>query len=68
MTDRYSHRGLSDQERAEIDRLMQKFMALPMHDRRRFVAWLLREVARKCLQEEEAIIHRPPAPTVTSVN
>jgi len=67
MTGRYSHKGLSAQEQAEIDDLMRRFSAMPTHDRRRFVAWLLREVARKCLQEE-AIIHRPPAPTMPSVN
>ena len=68
MTGRYSHRGLSDQEQAEIDSLVRKFSAMPTRDRRRVAARFLREVARKCLQEEEAIIHRPPAPTVTSAN
>ncbi len=64
----YSHRGLSDQERAEIDGLMRKFAAMPARDRRRVAARFLREVARMRLQEEAAIIHRPPAPTIPSAN
>jgi len=68
MTSRYSHRGLSAQERAEIDSLVRKFAALPARNRRRVAARFLREAARMCLQEEAAIMHRPPAPTMPSVN
>ena len=68
MTGRCSHRGLSAQERAEIDSLVRRFSAMPARDRRRVAARFLREAARSCLQEEAAIIHRPPAPMMPSLN
>jgi len=68
MTGRYPHKGLSAQEQAEIDDILRRFVALPARHRHRLAARLLREAARMCLQEEEAIIHRPPTPTMPSVN
>lgn len=68
MTTKGLHRGLSAQDRAEIDGLVRRFSAMPACNRHRLAARLLRQAVRMCLQEEAAIIHRPPAPTVVSVN